>query len=74
MSDNMSKNLKQNLKQNIISSPKTDLRRKEDYFDSFSFNRYSIQSCLIVFFVTTILVLAIISIAISPNPNILFGV
>ncbi len=73
----MSKNinlLSQSLKNEWNNDHKVDLKKKSDFFDSFNFNRYSIQACMMILFVSIILLFAVLSIATTPNPSILFGV
>ena len=53
---------------------KNDLRKKNDVFDVFFFNRISIQSCMVILSVFIVLLFSILSVASSPNPSVLFGV
>lgn len=53
---------------------KKDLRKKNNVNDIFFFNKFSIQSCMVILLVFIVLLLSILSIATSPNPSILFGI
>lgn len=56
------------------SNLKNDLRKKNNISDIFFFNKFSIQSCMVILFVFIVLLVSILSVAISPNPSVLFEI
>ncbi|KZX15047.1 hypothetical protein MBCUT_17570 [Methanobrevibacter cuticularis] len=66
----MVKNVNQHLRNNL----RNDLRKRNNVSDIFFFNRLSIQSCMVILCVFTVLLLSVLSVASTPNPSILFGI
>ena len=59
---------------NNIGNVKIDLRKKNKLIDIYSLKSYSIQSCMVILFVIGVFLIITISIATTPNPNIIFGI
>jgi hypothetical protein len=55
---------------NLRNNFKNDLRKQNSIVDKFIFQNYSIQACMVILFVVGLLLFSIISIATTPNPNI----
>jgi len=53
---------------------KNDLRKKTSLSDVLFFNNISLQSCMVILVVFTVLLFSVLSIAITPNPSVVFGI
>lgn len=50
------------------TTPKADLRKKNSLNDTVKFNSINIQACMVIFAVTIILLLSVMSVVMAPNP------
>jgi len=53
---------------------KNDLRKKTSLSDVIFFNNISFQSCMVILAVFAVLLFSVLSIAITPNPSVVFGI
>jgi len=53
---------------------RNDLRKKTSVTDVLFFNNISFQSCMVILFVLAVLLFSVLSIAITPNPSVVFGI
>jgi len=58
---------------NIDNNLKADLRKKNSFKDELDFSEYNFESCMVILFVFSVLLLSIIAVFSAPNPNLLFG-
>jgi len=65
-SDNMSRNVNPYLR--------NDLRKKTNITDILFFNNISLQSCMVILFISAVLLFSILSIATAPNPSVAVGI
>ncbi|MGL4669109.1 MAG: hypothetical protein ACRCVG_00730 [Methanobacteriaceae archaeon] len=57
----------------VNSYYKSDLRKRNQGFSSFDLNQVDIKSCVALLLILGVFALSIISIIVSPNPTVLFG-
>lgn len=53
---------------------RNDLRKKTSVTDVLFFNSISFQSCMVILLVLAVLLFSVLSIAITPNPSVVFGI
>ena len=53
------------------TTPKADLRKKNSINDTLKFNSINIQACMVIFAVTVILLLSVMSVIMAPNPYLI---
>ncbi|MCL2688050.1 MAG: hypothetical protein FWE58_05895 [Methanobrevibacter sp.] len=53
---------------------RNDLRKKTNISDVFFFNNISFQACMVILSVFVVLLFSVLSIATTPDPNVVFGI
>ena len=59
---------------NVNPYLRNDLRKKTTVADVLFFNNISFQSCMVILCVLAVLLFSVLSIAITPNPSVVFGI
>ena len=52
---------------------RNDLRKKTNLSDVLFFNNISFQSCMVILFISAVLLYSVLSIATTPNPSVVVG-
>ena len=52
---------------------RNDLRKKTNIADVLFFNNISFQSCMVILFISAVLLYSILSVATTPNPSVIVG-
>lgn len=53
------------------TTQRPDLRKKKSISDEIKYSGINIQACMVIFAVTVILLLSIISVVMAPNPSLI---